>query len=285
MIQQQDLYAIVVWYNPTAEQSRNILSYQEAVRHVIVVDNSVQDNRALLSGVPEDMYTYISFGENRGIAAAQNRGCREAIRRGAQWMMTMDQDSVWQAEHLRHYIAQANAYPDLEQVGIFSPRQDYPDRIRRYPESYEHEIAVMSSGCLLSTAGYLATKGFREEFFIDEVDNEYCMHLHRLGMQVIMINNAPLLHELGELRKIRFLGLVPKEFIDHAPFRYYYMVRNILYLSSLYPEYRRFNAKRLSKILKRITLYDRRHKIEAIRMCLRGWRDYRRGVFGPMPQR
>ena len=71
------------------------------------------------------------------------------------------------------------------------------------------------------------------------------------------------------------MGIWPKEYIDHAPFRFYYITRNILYLNTLYPEYTRFNNKRLHKMLKRVILYDRRHKFAALGMCLRGWKDYR----------
>ncbi len=40
MIQQNNLYAVVVWYNPTEEQKYSLLSYLWAVKHVVIVDNS-----------------------------------------------------------------------------------------------------------------------------------------------------------------------------------------------------------------------------------------------------
>jgi len=280
MIQQDNLYAVVVWYNPTEEQAHSLLSYLWAVRHIIIVDNSQKNNNSLLSDIPKENYTYIPLGDNLGIATALNRGCRAAIDAGAEWILTMDQDSVWDKEQLLYYIDTANKYPNIKRVGLFSPRQDYTGHIRHYPTDYEEKIAVMTSGCLLSTEGFRATNGFRDEFFIDEVDNEYCMHIHRLGMQVVIVNNALLVHQLGEKRMVRFMGLWRKEYIDHAPFRYYYIVRNNLQLSKLYPEYKTFNKKRLIKTIKRIVLYDRIHKCESLRMCLRGWRDFRNGVFG-----
>lgn len=280
MIQQDNLYAVVVWYNPTEEQAHSLLSYLWAVRHIIIVDNSQKNNNSLLSDIPKENYTYIPLGDNLGIATALNRGCRTAIDAGAEWILTMDQDSVWDKEQLLYYLDAVNQYPDIEKVGLFSPRQDYTGHIRHYPAAYEEKTAVMTSGCLLSTEGFRATNGFRDEFFIDEVDNEYCMHIHRLGMQVVIVNNALLVHQLGEKRMVRFMGLWRKEYIDHAPFRYYYIVRNNLQLSKLYPEYKTFNKKRLIKTIKRIVLYDRIHKCESLRMCLRGWRDFRNGVFG-----
>jgi len=195
-------------------------------------------------------------------------------------VMTMDQDSRWESEHLERYIAYADGYAEVEKVGVFSPRQDYTGRTRQYALRYEQKIAVMTSGCLLSEKGFATTGGFREELFIDEVDNEYCMHVHRLGMQVVIINDILLKHQLGSPRVIRLFGIWRKEYTYHAPFRYYYITRNILYLNRLYPEYRRFNNKRLRKMLKRVVLYHRGHRIEILRMCLKGWRDYCAGRMG-----
>ena len=275
MITKDNTFAVVVWYNPTPEQSRNIQSYAHHVRHVVVVDNSKKNNAVLL-GTPDSWCTYLPLGDNKGIASALNIGCQEAIAQGAEWIMTMDQDSCWKEEQIMRYMQLANAYPMTEKVGVFSPRQDYQSHFRDYPDAYEEKIAVMTSGCLLSAAGYCKTGGFREELFIDEVDNEYCMHIRREGLKVVVINHAFLEHRLGELRNIRFLGLWSKEYIDHEPWRFYYMTRNNLLLSHWYPEYHHFNTQRLRKMLKRIVLYDRRHKLAALRMCWRGWRDFRK---------
>jgi len=275
MIKREDIWAVVVWYEPTEEQSLSIRSYIDRVQRVIVVDNSTDDHASLLTVLPKESYEYIPLGKNTGIAHALNIGCREAIQHGAQWVLTMDQDSRWEKDQLARYIELAEAYPKREQVGVFSPRQDYSGHMPHYDSVYEEKIAVMTSGCLLSAKGYEATGGFRDELFIDEVDNEYCMHIRRLGMNVVIINHALLRHQLGEKRTILFMGLWRKEYIDHAPFRFYYMTRNILYLNYLYPEYKRFNNRRLRKMLKRILLYDRQHKLEALRMCWRGWRDVR----------
>ena len=275
MIKKEEIWAVVVWYGPTEEQSLSLCSYIHEVSHVVIVDNSANDNSPLLASLPQTNYTYLPQGENTGVATALNIGCRYAIGHGASWILTMDQDSRWEKELLAHYIELALSYPGREQVGVFSPRQDYSGHMPHYDAVYEEKVAVMTSGCLISVKGFEATGGFRDELFIDEVDNEYCMHIRRLGMKVVIINSVLLAHRLGEKRTIRFLGLFRKEYIDHAPFRFYYMTRNILYLNYLYPEYRPFTNKRLRKMLKRIVLYDQQHKWAALRMCWRGFRDVR----------
>lgn len=282
MITKEDIIAIVVWYHPTQEQADNIRSYGTLVRKVIIIDNSDTDNHSLLQNIQDIPHTYVPLFANRGIAYALNQGCQMALQEGSRWFLTMDQDSQWQEDQWRIYLDAVNRYPDLSTVGVFSPRQDYANQRPVYPSEFEEKLAVMTSGCLLSAHGFQMTNGFREELFIDEVDNEYCFHCRRVGLKIIIVNHAFLAHHLGETVHMRFLGIWTKEYNDHASFRYYYIVRNNLLLSHLYPEYKKFNNKRLNKTIKRIVLYDRRHKWQSLRMCLRGWCDFRRGKFGAL---
>lgn len=272
MMQSNDIIAVVVWYNPNATHAHNLMSYAHVVRHVVVVDNSINDHSPLLQEMSDNL-TYIPLHDNFGIAHALNIGCNMAVQMGAKWILTMDQDSQWQTGQLEHYIHTANNYPSIEQVGVFSPRQVYGKGCVKQTSIYEEKIAVMTSGCLVSSKGYKLSKGFRDEFFIDEVDNEYCMHIRTLGMQVIICNTCELEHHLGEIQTIRFLTK-KKEYIRHAPFRYYYMVRNNLALSKLYPQYKTFNRKRLCKMLKRVLLYENENKLAVLRMCWKGYNDF-----------
>jgi rhamnosyltransferase len=275
-----DAIAVVVWYNPKQEHMNNILSYIDAVSKVVIIDNSSVDNSHFLSNI--DTITYIPLLKNQGIATALNIGCKEAIKLQAKWILTMDQDSCWEQEQLNKYFEYINQFTPVADVGVFSPRQNYNGHYVHYQNHYEDKIAVMTSGCLISSTGFERTNGFRDDFFIDEVDNEYCMHIRQLGMRVVIINNANLVHQLGELRRVKLFGIFKKEFIDHEPFRYYYMVRNNLVLSQMYPIYEKFNRHRLIKLIKRILFYDKVHKLQAIKMCLKGWRDFRKGTMGKL---
>ena len=277
-----DIVAVVVWYNPTVEQAQNILSYIHDVHQVIVIDNSTASNSHLLVGVEEKSYKYIPLKSNLGIATALNKGCEEAIKLNAKWIMTMDQDSCWEQSQLLSYFDLINSFPNLDEVGVFSPRQIYNGHVIKSPHIYEDKIAVMTSGCLISTKGFQLTKGFRDDLFIDEVDNEYCMHIHQLGLRVITVNNAYLAHQLGELRTVKLFGIWKKQYIGHPPFRYYYMVRNNLILSKCYPMYQKFHRNRLKKLVKRIVLYNNINRIESIKMCLKGWCDFRKGIVGKL---
>lgn len=280
MITKDNLWAVVVWYHPTEEQKANIETYRPFVHQVVVVDNTEN---------------------NVGIAAALNRGVQECIAGGAEWILTMDQDSHFNdndndnavgdrgdnenAYSLRQYIAAANGFDDIAHVGLFSPIQNYNDKMPRTSGPYDDMVAVMTSGNIISAEAYRRSAGFREEFFIDLVDNEYCLQMHRLGLRVVRVNSTLLVHSLGdELYHVRLFGIWKKEVISHKPFRYYYMVRNNLQTQRMYPEHKHFHSKRLCRIVKRVILYDRVNKLAKLRMIWRGYRDFRRGIFGPMKQ-
>lgn len=276
-----DIIAVVVWYNPTQKHVENILSYMYAVNKVIIIDNSTYDNSFLISSnIEYSECIYIPLYENLGIATALNKGCKQAIQYGAKWILTMDQDSCWEKEQLEKYFDLASHYSNISDIGVFSPHQSYTSYRKEQVLPYTEKIAVMTSGCLLSATGFEKTNGFRDDFFIDEVDNEYCMHICQLGMRVVTINNAYLAHQLGELQKIKLFGIIEKEYTYHQPFRYYYIIRNVLALNQLYPIHKKFNNKRLCKIIKRILLYNQSHKCESIQMCLKGWCDFRKGIMG-----
>lgn len=282
MIMKNDIIAVVIWYNPTHTHVENILSYIHNVRRVIIIDNSSRDNSHLLLDKNITTCMYRALYKNYGIATALNIGCKEAIENKAKWILTMDQDSYWDQEQLNNYFVYVRQYPNRSEVGVFSPYQVEKIHSIQSTSPYEDKLAAMTSGCLLSATGFIATNGFREDFFIDEVDDEYCMHIRQLGMRVITITNAFLIHQLGEIKKIKLFGILKKEYANHPPYRYYYMVRNNLKLSQLYPMHKTFNNKRLRKIIKRILLYDQWHKCASIRMCFKGWRDYRKGVMGEL---
>lgn len=292
--------AVVVWFHPTPAQALHVLSYCHHVAHTIIVDNSPSDNHAMVDALFQDGHlsdamrehiSYLPLLENKGIATALNHGCRYALSLAPTthtepiaWILTMDQDSQWEETELAHYYDLCNQYDQIEQVGVFSPRQDYQHRRPNYPIAYEQKTAVMTSGCLLSSETFRQTGGFVDELFIDEVDNEYCYHCLRLQKQVVICNHAFLYHQLGEPVQIRLFGLFPKTYQAHAPFRYYYIVRNNLLLQRLYPEHRKYTKKRLRKMLKRVFLYERRNWAKSIYMCFRGWQDFRRNHFGPLSQ-
>ena len=260
MITPKNTAAVVVLYHPTEQQKHNYQHYQDAVAKVYSIDNT---------------------NHNFGIAAALNEGFRQALADGYEWILTMDQDSVLETSQLRALMAEANAYPEREQVGIFSVRQVYGDRPKPRPR-YEERISVMCSGNLVSAEAIRKTQGMREELFIDRVDDDFCLRVQRKGMKVVMANTVLMEHHLGQ--GFEYTRLFHHKYLNYPASRQYYIVRNLLIMIRDYPEQRSHYRRQLCKCLKHVLLYDRQDKWHKIQAQWHGWRDYRHGITGACPQ-
>ncbi len=254
-IVRDNLFAIVVWYHPTEQQKNNILSYQNAVREVIVVDNT-QDNK--------------------GVAYALNRGIEQAIAKGAEYILTMDQDSCFLHGDIERYIRLCNECP-VPDVGIFAPVHTDVTHCH-LPVYQEPCAAMMTSGSLFSISTYHTLGPLREDFFIDLIDDEYCARAKRYGYRLVTVNGIMLQHQLG--LGMQYNPFFRKQYLDHTPWRYYYMVRNRLEVIRLYPELAFYHKKQLHKFVKRLVLYDTHHKCRKLGYIIRGWWDYRHHRFG-----
>lgn len=264
------IYAVTVWYHPSAREAELIRLYQNDVAGVIVVDNSETDNRHLLSANSDVIY--LPQMANTGIAAALNTGCREALARGGKWALTMDQDSEWNQHTVKQYIAAVNQYEKIEEVAVFSPFHDcdhHPEKHHRRGV-FEPRAAVMCSGNLLRLSAWQEAGGFCETFFIDYVDDEMCCRLREKGWFVVRANEILLTHSLGNGAKRLPLG---KQYIPHPAWRYYYIARNLKRMIALYPSMRGYYRSQASKYLKRLLLYDWDDKWNKLREFRRGWRE------------
>ncbi len=281
MITSEYLIAIVVWYYPTQQNIQNLTSYIDDVKKIIIIDNSPSDNKLLLSALPERKCIYHPNYNNIGIASALNRGMQIASCLGAKWVLTMDQDSYFDEHNIAQYIHICNQCP-IPEVALFSPLQhlDTDPFTVDVEHIYEKRLTVMTSGNLVNLRIYQEVGGFKDEFFIDLVDDEYCCRLHRLGYNIVCVRSISLVHHIGFGRK-RAFRFFKKSFIQHNALRHYYIVRNILEVIRLYPEYKYYYSKQLRKRIKRCLLYDSDNKWTKIKNMYLGWYDYHHRIFGP----
>lgn len=277
-----NLYAVTVWYNPTAEHAAAIRSYIEHVQQLVIIDNS-SSNHADYAAEYGDKAIYIANRQNTGIATALNTGCRTAISKGAQWILTMDQDSRFGEGDFQRYIDLCNAYEDFKQTGLFSPHQVYDRQPKDNLPVYQEQQLVMASGNIVNATAYTATGGFPDNFFIDLVDEAFCCELQRKGYAIVMVNAVLLHHRLGNGFTLN--RLFGKRILDHSPLRHYYIVRNTLAIQQMYPEHKAHYRRHLRKRIKRLLLYDNHRKWGKIVMAWRGWQDFHHGIFGAYEDR
>ncbi|MCQ2347222.1 MAG: glycosyltransferase [Paludibacteraceae bacterium] len=265
-----NVIAVVVWYNPTEQEVETIKLYCKDVLRVIVVDNSNSNHAKLISSIPNAVY--IPLLTNYGIAYALNRGCEHALQLGAEWVLTMDQDSQWKQHSVHEYIQEASLYQQIEQVGIFSPFHDCVGEHKRHTKiRFEPRLTVMCSGNLLRLKAWQDANGFREDFFIDLVDDEMNCHLHQLNWKIIRLNYIFLNHHLG--RGAHNLLFTKHTYTPHPAWRYYYIGRNLQRVIQLYPMYQSYYNHHVWKVLKRLCLYDWSNKWNKLHNYIKGWRE------------
>jgi len=272
-----------VLYRPAEDVLANVDSYRDEVDRIIAVDNSEKPNPQLVEQLESRGVVYVSLGGNRGIAAALNEGCRRARDLGFDWVLTLDQDST----ATPGMVARLSACVEPEQplahdVAIVAPVWQHVGGLPEATgESCTELDVAMTSGSLVRRSALEELGGFREDLFIDRVDNEYCMRARRRGWRVVQRQDAVLLHRMGNLRRVTFP--IRCWVTDYSPVRRYYMVRNLLEVRREYGREfpacmaleRRYWRKELVKIM-----LAEPHRLEKAKMMIRGWLDYRRGRFG-----
>ena len=224
---------MVVTYNPDiALLERNLEALSEQTACVSVYDNgsaNVQDIRALVGRVPRT--SLIENGENLGLPVNYNRAMAEAVGKGYEWLLTMDQDSVLP----EGYVDRASEYFDRQDVAVICPRIwnksvcSREDFIKSSPEeSASVVVSCVSSGSLLRAAAHAACGGFDERMFIDYVDFDYCKSVREHGYVVLRLNGCVLEHQIGESQVVRAMGK-SKIVNNHSAKRKYYFFRNRMY--------------------------------------------------------
>jgi rhamnosyltransferase len=230
---------------------------------------------------------YISLGDNKGIATALNVGCKLAIAEKAAWILTMDQDSDFGMDGMEHFLREANQYPEQETVGVFCPRhvnESWKQENVRL-QQFKEEQDVWTSGSLINVDAYKKVGDFRDDFFIDHVDVEFCIRLSEHKYKVLTVCRAELHHYLGDgVICTNFFG-VKKYMPDHSPLRRYYITRNGLHCGDLHPQMKQRMRRNIFKQIKKVLLYDtHKDKWKKLRYMIKGIYHYRKGIFGKLKQ-
>jgi len=275
--------AVVVLYNPDDVVCDNIRSYLDQVGVVYAVDNSDNEVSHIESLKAEEGIRYLPNGRNLGIAKALNIGAERAIEDGYDYLLTMDQDSsasVGMVDTLLRCIEPGEA----SQVAIVSPfHLTDIDSAPVGEPSREEVLTAWTSGNLLNLKIYQIAGPFRDDFFIDFVDHEYCLRLQVKRYRVFRSNQAVLKHCIGtDLKKNKFLHLTLIS-SNHSHVRRYYITRNRFRVRKQYgkqfPQFVKEDRKRFIAELINILFFEH-DKFRKYRMICKGYYDYLIGKAG-----
>ena len=272
------LAGVVVLYHPAETVLENIQTYFSKLDSLILVDNSPIITPWVKSFVANNtQVVYRGDGINRGMAWALNFGAQKAQESGCHWLLTMDQDSRFEAGALDILIESAQRQ---SHAGILSPAHVLSGNTRwKYPK-VEDVNYVMTSGNLLNLAAYRNAGPFLEKLFIDYVDCEYCLRLRKSGYPVRVIHASRLFHYLGDLKPAGFLGLSFNP-THHSPSRKYYITRNRLYVMRAYPGFALSEAWAWAKEWVKFLLFEKQ-KFSKLKFMGRGLLDFLRNRYGPL---
>jgi rhamnosyltransferase len=293
-VSKADVCAVVVTYHPDPGFPDRLDRVRSQVGRVVVVDNGSSPKaremlRNATSGTNVDL---ILNDENLGVATALNQGVGRARDLSFRWALTLDQDSVVEPFLVEALLDAYNDIPMNEDVAVVG--SNYYDEKRAkslVPEAPAHpsfleQTTVITSGSLISMDAYGRIGPFRDDFFIDHVDDEYCLRARATGYKVILCRRPVIRHSIGGAVRKRILGKTVWS-SNHSPARRYYMSRNFTVLG------REFLRAEPWWILQRFARHvgffflmalSEKDRGEKARCAWRGLRDGLRGTMGKYPE-
>ncbi|HTQ32171.1 MAG TPA: glycosyltransferase [Opitutaceae bacterium] len=238
----------MVTYNPDDSSLECIGTIIDAAVHTIIVDNfSGEASRAKLRRLKNEKISLIENNTNAGVAAGHNLGIQAALARGYRWFLLFDQDTKIFPSTIRSLI---QVYTDClaefgDKLGLLGSNyyhllEDGTIAEGKVPlchgKAWSVENLIITSGTLIGWEKFQAIGPFREDFFIDHIDHDYCLRAQHRGL-VIARTALPLtIHRLGQLTTRRpWLALGKKKLLScYSPLRRYYQIRNFITLAREY---------------------------------------------------
>ena len=281
------LAGIVILYYPDQDLSTRIDSYLGCVEKLYVIDNSETRHAEPMLDAKIEWW---SDGQNKGISSRINEATAKAIEAGFEWLLMMDQDSLFSPENLIRYLSCVNNMADKDSVAQFGV--SFIETTNAATETtdiradctFRGNNLLITSGSLLNLSIFQKIGPFNEYLFIDGVDFEYCLRANMAGFKNIQFQGVYLNHSLGVKSSHRSFKTAKKTVRSlHSPLRMYYMTRNYLYLKSqfgkIFPAEITHMRNDLKNRLKNNFLYGN-ERIQLVAKVIEGWLDFHRKKFG-----
>lgn len=226
--------SLTILYNPGQDTFDAVKSYSHLVDKAYLYDNSPQPNEALcaqLAVLPNVEYVS-GEGVNAGMGAPINRIAARAKAEGFDWLITFDQDSVageGMIQKMREFAASPRCTPSIAFIGPMVHKGGLGLLGRLECPEVTYRNRIIQSGMMHRLSAMDEIGPYDERLFIDEVENEYCARARELGFDAVMLNNAPLLHQIND-------EIDEREINKYAPLRFYYRARNMLHMIDRFSE-------------------------------------------------
>lgn len=220
--------AVVVAYFPDEGFEARLQKILPQVARLVIVDNTPE----AVSLSPQMVATWgtrlhcIANHVNKGVATALNQGIEYAMQQGCCWVLTLDQDTQCyphMVDTLGSIYERCSPKPALMGSNYLDPRNHKP-RVPAQGNLWLEQKTVITSGSLVNAKVASQMGGFRDDYFIDQVDHEFCLRLRAQGCHVVISREPLMAHSVGCPGGVNLplLGILP----NHPPLRKYYIARN-----------------------------------------------------------
>jgi rhamnosyltransferase len=230
--------AVVVAFHPDEGFESRLIDVLPQISALVVVDNTPAEVRrhAIVMPVEGDKpVCLIENTDNLGVAAALNQGLKQAMEWNCGWLLTLDQDTQCDPEMvsvLRKISASCGEEYAVIGSNYFDPRSNRTKVAKSNCQEWKEQKTVITSGSLVNVTKADSVGGVRDDFFIDQVDHEFCLRLRAHGYKVAISCKPLMTHSVGNSGGVRipFLGFLP----NHPPLRKYYIARNTVVMVANY---------------------------------------------------
>lgn len=214
--------ALVVLFHPEAHFWKYLELLSQNFKHVLLIDNTPsQENSENSNMLRPNNVSYHSMQENSGIATALNKGCEILFSQNSTYVVSFDQDTRIK-ENFTAVVQECMRLKDMNQsiLGAGFRRQSFiPGLFSNTLDPLREVTTVISSGMLLSKTIFQQLGPFKDHYFIDSVDHEYCLRARNKGNKIYIINRQIMSHTIGQESQ-----LIPV----HPSNRKYYIFRNVV---------------------------------------------------------
>lgn len=233
--------AIVVTFNPDDGITERLSRIVSQVNKVVIVDNhSDHFSRILLKGIlscPDFILSENSV--NLGVATALNIGMNWAKENQFKWALLFDQDTIVTNTMLIDLSTLFNSMNVNYRNKIAVIGSNYVDTnsqktlVSNSKALWLETKTAITSGSLIPLSVYDVVGPFRDDFFIDFVDIEYCLRARAMGFTVVTSTKPMLKHTIGAISMHRLPWKITGT-SNHHVVRRYFMMRNFIFVAKKY---------------------------------------------------
>ena len=286
----QNTCAIIVTYHPDNTFPLRFAEIKKQFPNVVIVDNGSNEAaiRMLLALVEPNKENFLGNIDNLGVAVALNQAVELVSKWKLEWIVTFDQDTDIFPDLLAtlEYICQTCG-SDRILVGPNywnANKQRYFLNPHSTSRAFQPRKTLITAGMLISLNAFKEIGLFREDYFIDSVDHEFCLRARSLGYQILISRKPGMSQSIGRNRQHaswlrRYMSF------DHSPVRKYYIARNSVASVQQYffrePLWSMFQCLRLMADVMSIAFFEA-EKLTKLRAFARGVNHGIAGKMGPI---